>query len=253
MVSSPSATHESVLNAIIEDLTGILAAIPIPKTLVACRTMAANIIRGDSVHTIPDLTILMCTKGGLEGQPIWLMESSFSQSDHDVMRKLESYAKDIPKLLVVGKILIKQTTPYHSPGSNVTIASRLQLSELMTRRDWTCNLEADEFAQVVVDGHTWFSLSAVEIHMWLHQASKPKICLGCLDDGYTFGVCFMSTQFYILTFIHFHLMVQTLYPAENLDEINKAFQCGLELVKEAVLLVSTNINILENSLACDCE
>ena len=61
-------------------------------------------------------------------------------------------------------------------------------------------------------------------------------CLAYCDDGYAFGVCFMSTQFYILTFIHFHLMVQTLYPAENLDEINKAFQHGLELVKEAVLL-----------------
>lgn len=36
------------------------------------------------------------------------MESAFSQSDRNVMDKLQAFIQDLPDLLVVGKIIVKQ-------------------------------------------------------------------------------------------------------------------------------------------------
>lgn len=124
-------------------------------------------------------------------------------------------------LLVVGKLLIKQGQQYHSPGSKGSAASRLRLSDLMTQEEWTSRL-GDEFEQIVDDGHTWLSLSSVEIHIWTRQAGNSKIELSDTDgNGYAFG---------------------TLFPTVNLGDINHAFQRGLELVKGRVLAELESIN-----------
>ncbi|KAL4070271.1 hypothetical protein J3A83DRAFT_4241683 [Scleroderma citrinum] len=150
----------------------------------------------DSICGIPDLSIIMYGKGGEEGirvpRVLWIMENAFTQSDCDVMQKLKAYVCDHPDLLVVGKILMKQTTRYRSPG-----------------------LKASEFAEIVVDGHTWFLLSSVEIHVWVHQHGDPKVDLNCPDgDGYASG---------------------TLFPTVDLDNVDKAFWRGFQLTKEAIL------------------
>ncbi|KAI6137811.1 hypothetical protein BKA82DRAFT_4265626 [Pisolithus tinctorius] len=216
MVSSPSAVHEAVLSAMLGNLHTILDTIPVPKTTIDCLTMSANTIRTPSLRGIPDLTLMICTKGGLVGRPVWVMECAFSQSDNDVMRKLRAYAQDLPDVLVIGKLLIKQAERYRSPGSNASIAPRLRSSPLMTQLEWTSHHGADEFSHIVVDGHTWFSLSSVEIHVWIRQEDGSKINVDRLDDdGYAVG---------------------TLYPTVDLDGINNAFRRGLERIKEAILL-----------------
>jgi len=52
------------------------------------------------------------------------MESAFSQSDCDVMQKLNTYIRDLPDLLVIRKILVKQTK-YCSLGLKASIAQQL--------------------------------------------------------------------------------------------------------------------------------
>ncbi|KAL4080794.1 hypothetical protein J3A83DRAFT_4202492 [Scleroderma citrinum] len=143
------------------------------------------------------------------------MESAFVQSDGDVMQKLQAYVRDIPDLLVVGKILIKQANQYRSPGAKGTIAQHLRSSALMTQETWTSNGSGeDEFGRVVVDDHVWFSLSSVEIHLWVRQPGNSKINLDRSDgDGYAVG---------------------TLYPSVDLDNVDKVFRRGVNLVKEAI-------------------
>ncbi|KAI6013293.1 hypothetical protein EDC04DRAFT_2904708 [Pisolithus marmoratus] len=228
MVSSPSAAHESVLHAIMKGLDHILDTIPLSKSSVTCQMMTAHSVDTVSVEAVPDLTVMMCTKAGQAGRPIWLMECAFSQSDHNVMRKLNTYVQDIPSVLVVGKILIKQAEKYRSPGSNCSIAPRLRSSDLMTMDEWTGDVGVDEYAHVVVDGHTWFLLSSVEIHLWMRQPGKPWIEMNDLNgDGYAFG---------------------TLYPTVDLDNINSAFQRGLERVKEVILLHLDTASNLDRQL-----
>ncbi|KAL4073068.1 hypothetical protein V8B97DRAFT_2022908 [Scleroderma yunnanense] len=72
----------------------------------------------------------------------------------------------------------------------------------------------DEFGQVVIDNHVWFLLLSVEIHLWVCQLGDSKINLDCSDgDGYA---------------------VRMLYPTVDLDNVDKVFCRGVNLVKEAI-------------------
>ncbi|KAI5992553.1 hypothetical protein EDC04DRAFT_2985323 [Pisolithus marmoratus] len=168
-----------------------------------------------TVCTVLDSTVMMCTWHGQVGDPICLMECAFVQSDQDVMQKLNSYVQDIPSLLIVRKLVIKQGQQYHSLGSKASAAPQLWSSDLMMQRQWTDCLGEDEFEQVIYDGHMWLLLSSVEIHIWTHQAGNSRIKLSDTDgNGYAFGVY----------------------------DINHAFQCGLELIKQEVLMVLESVN-----------
>ena len=127
MVSSPTAAHESVLDAMKASLTFALATIPVPRQILCWVVKGNNYVQQESVRAIPDLTIKL--HHGQVGQEIWLLQCTFSRLDESVMKKLEAYVRDIPDLLVVGKILIQETSQYCSPGTNA--AKDLQSSELM--------------------------------------------------------------------------------------------------------------------------
>lgn len=217
MVSSPSFAHESILSVVMRNLDSVLSDIPAGDT-VNCQVYANSYVKAPSVWFVPDLLVLMHSDSSMcLSRPLWLMECTFAQTDHDVMRKLHAYVDDNPTLLVVGKILLKQATPYRSPGSNGSIAKELRSSRLLTPAEWGRRLgDVNDITQVIVDGHTWFSSSSVEIHLWIRRHGDSRLDIDRQEgDGYAFG---------------------TLYPTVNLSDINKAFQCGLDLVKEAVEL-----------------
>ncbi|KAI6023375.1 hypothetical protein EDC04DRAFT_2935021 [Pisolithus marmoratus] len=173
---------------------------------VAFQTMPAESIMEQSVVAVPNLAVMMCTRG-VAGEPLWLMECAFSQSDCNAMRKLNAYIQDIPSLLVVGKLLIKQAQWYCSPGSNGSITPHLQSSTLMTQKEWTADHRPNELDWVIVDGHQWFTL---------------LINLGHMDgDGYAYGM---------------------LYPTFALGDVNCAFHRSLELLKQEALLELKTVN-----------
>ena len=113
MASSPTAAHECILNAVIDSTYSILCTIPVPPTILSCRQLAKDYHQGRLICRIPNLAIKMWSGAGEGGhvlQQIWLMESAFSQSDRDVMDKLQAFIQDLPNLLVIGKIIVKQET-----------------------------------------------------------------------------------------------------------------------------------------------
>ena len=193
MAFSPSAAHESVLNHVMNDLGTILDTIPIPSDIAYCQVCPNIGYRSASIRAVPDLTIKMLSnrpESHYLSRTIWMMESSFSQSDGDVMYKLRSYAQSNPHLLVVGKIVINQSTQWSSPGSNKSIVKKLRSSKLMTEEEWPGIYgDAKKYLEVVVDRYSWFSLSSVELHVWIRKAGTTNIDVGCRDgDGYAFGV-----------------------------------------------------------------
>ncbi|KIM57919.1 hypothetical protein SCLCIDRAFT_28446 [Scleroderma citrinum Foug A] len=156
----------------------------------------------------------MWSRHNTESQRVLLGECAFTQSDQNVTEKLQAYVLDAPDILVVCKILIKQGDHYCSPGAKPSVAKGLRSSHLLTRAEF-CSVNAGDFAQTVVDGHTWLSLSSVEIHVWVRQPGDSDINLDHLDgDGHTVG---------------------TLFPTIDVDDVNGAFQRGLQLIKEAAL------------------
>ncbi|KIM59841.1 hypothetical protein SCLCIDRAFT_27076 [Scleroderma citrinum Foug A] len=234
MALSPTAAHESVLKVVLTDLTNILDTIPIHTTTISCDISASAAHQGSSIRGVPDLMVQMWQEGHNVGsllpQMIWVIESVFSQSDHDTTDKLLHYVEDIPGLLVVGKLLLKQATPFRSPGSDESIVRDLQSSELMSRAEWTSYASAEGFTSVTMDSYTWFSLTSVEFHLWIHKPGELKIRMHCLDeDSYAYRM---------------------IYPNVAFDNVKNTFWCGLELTK--TLILATLGNLEEDKALLDC-
>ena len=61
----------------------------------------------------------------------------------------------------------------------------------------------ESYSEIVVDKHTWFSLSSVKFHVWMRKPGASKIDLDSLNgDGYTFGVS-----------------IRFIYPGSNINNI----------------------------------
>ena len=199
MVSSPTPAHESVLSVITSGLTIALGTIPVPKSILP-RLGSNSWFEEDSILGVPDLSIMMWSKGNEsthQPRALCIMECAFTQSDLNVMEKLQAYVRDLPDLLVVGKIVLKQRKRFHNPKP--TAAQQLRSSGLRRRGVWAHNYGSEEhFSRVVVDGHVWFSLSSVEIHIWVRQDRDCKIDLNCSSgDGYARGVCRLTITLYV--------------------------------------------------------
>ena len=196
MVSYPFAARGMVLNAAMRGLWRIQDTIPISvaSDLDFEVSLNSTCYWGESIDTAPDLMVKMWSKSRENPRHVprtmWLMESASNESDGDVMDKLRAYVHDVPDLLVVAKILFKEATPYHSPGSRGSTVKRLRLSERMTQSEWArYYMNPQEYLRVVVDDYTWFSLSSVEFHVWIRKLGESKIDLDSLSgDGYAFGV-----------------------------------------------------------------
>ena len=92
--------------------------IPVSKDIVSFEALPNHFHESNSLYVVPDLAVRMWSrnrKGVRSARTIWMLESAFSQSDTGVMDKLQEYVRNLPHLLVVGKILICQAIPYHKP------------------------------------------------------------------------------------------------------------------------------------------
>lgn len=111
MVSSPMPLHESILNAVTGCLSYVFETIPVSGKVhldVKCNSGVSK----ELIEGTPDGIVDMWSKHDEELQRLWLMESTFSQSDKDVMDKLHNYVHNAPDLLVVCKIVLKEAKCY---------------------------------------------------------------------------------------------------------------------------------------------
>jgi len=186
MVSSPSPLHEFIVNFLMDELSCTFRTIPFPKS-ITCQPAGNKSFNKTSIQGIPDLTIDMWSHHNRQSRRVLLGECAFTQSDENVTENLQAYVLDAPDILVVCKILINQGDRYHSPGAKPSIAKGLQSSCLLTWSEFS-SANAGDFARTVVDGHTWLSLSSVEIHVWVRQAGNSDLNLDLNGDHHTVGV-----------------------------------------------------------------
>ncbi|KIM63807.1 hypothetical protein SCLCIDRAFT_23975 [Scleroderma citrinum Foug A] len=212
MASTPLPAHESILCVVRIRLGSILESIPVSGR-VYFDIRSAALVRKDSIIGVPDGLVKIWSECNATAQRILLMEAVFSQTDDQVMNKLRDYVHNEPDLLLACKIVFKQVSHYHSPRRRT--ARQLQASRVMMESKWNSSVGDAEFTRVVVGGHKWFAVSSVQIHVWIRQPGDSDINLDLLDSNYYgFG---------------------TLYPAVDLSDVNRVFQCSLALVKNAVM------------------
>jgi len=191
--------HESVLTAVRDRLAFVLGGIPVRSYNVYLETKpTAGIRMSTGVSWIPNGILNLWSEHNTMSRRLWLIESAFSQSDDNVMAKLRGYALEIPELLVACKISFEQAGIYRSPGVRRSVAEFLRSSPLLTIGEWK-KLVGDESADVVVDGHTWFSLSSASIHVWVrlpdHGIDIDRPIRGSYSTGVsTFTSCVYYTK-----------------------------------------------------------
>jgi len=193
MASTPSPTHESILSAVMIQLGSVLESIPVSDQ-VYFDIRGAALIKKDLIIGVPDGLIKIWSELNATAWRILIMEAAFSQTDDDVMNKLRNYVRNEPDLLLVCKIVFKQIGCYCSLHRRS--AKWLQASRLMTESEWNSSMGDAEFARVVVDGHKWFTVSSVQIHVWIRQPDDSDVNLDHSDGNYYgAGVCPSSSLY----------------------------------------------------------
>jgi len=160
---------------------------------MSCETLPTHFHESNSLYAVPDLAVQMWSRnreGVRSAQTFWMLESAFSQSNTDMMNKLRKYIRDLPHLLVVGKILIWQATRYHKPTKNSATTTRLRQARLMDEGQFAGNFGSSTgYSRIVASGHTWLSLRSVEIHVWTREPGGDAIDVDSSHQaGYAFGV-----------------------------------------------------------------
>jgi len=193
MASAPSPAHESILSVVMIRLSSVLESIPVSDQ-VYFDIRGAALVKKDSIIEVPDGLIKIWSELNATARRILIMEAAFSQTNDDVMNKLRNYVRNEPDLLLACKIVFKQIGCYRSPRRRS--AKRLRASRLMTESEWNSSVGDAEFARVVVDGHKWFAVLSVQIHVWIRRPDDSDVNLDHSDGNYYgAGVCPSSSLY----------------------------------------------------------
>ena len=202
MVLSPTPAHESVLMVLKRRLTCLLDSIPVSYK-VHLEVESADLVSvSPEVSWIPDAIVELWSKHNTKSRRLWLIESAFSQMDANVMYKLRRFILAVPDLLVVCKISFEQTHKFKSPSLKGSTVKPLWSAPLLTESEWKQRV-GEEFADIVVEGHTWFSLSSVAVHVWVRPPGNRNISIDQPVHGsYSTGVRTFKPSFvlYEMTF-----------------------------------------------------
>jgi hypothetical protein len=168
IVEMPSAVHEAPLVALHTALTCFFASIPYDRQAINVNVLS-NIEASDSL--VPDMRISLQNMYAEDADVIipGLAETAFSQHRDALVDKLEDAIIENPSLLLVIAAVVCEDAPYRSPkrGSDT---GRALLQDPMKRRakDFVSATGRPALnAPVVVEGHTWCSISSVWFKVWV--------------------------------------------------------------------------------------
>ena len=194
--------HESVLTVLKHCLTCLLDSIPVSYKVHLEVESAALISVSPKVSWIPDAVVKLWSKHNMKSRRLWLIESAFSQTDANVMYKLHRFILAVPDLLVVCKISFEQTHKFESPSLKGSMVKPLWSAPLLTESEWK-QCVGEESTDIVVEGHMWFSLSSVTVHVWVRPPGNRNISIDQPVHGsYSTGVHTFKPSFvlYEMTF-----------------------------------------------------
>jgi hypothetical protein len=164
----PSAVHEAPLVALHTALTGFFSSIPYDRQSININVLS-NIEASDSL--VPDMRISFQNMQATDSEVIipGLAETAFSQHRDALVDKLEEAIIENPYLLLVIAAVVCENAPYRSPKKN-SDAGRALLRDPIKRPakafiSTTGRPALD--APVIVEDHTWCSISSVWFKVWV--------------------------------------------------------------------------------------
>ena len=188
MMLSPTPAHESVLTVLKCRLTCLLDSILVSYKVHLEVESTTLVSVSPEVSWIPDAVVELWSKHNIKSQRLWLIESTFSQTDANIMDKLHRFVLAVPDLLVICKISFMQTHKFESPSLKGSTVKPLWSAPLLTKSKWKQCIE-EEFTDIMMEGHMWFSLSSIVVHVWVRPLDNCNISINQPVHGsYSTGI-----------------------------------------------------------------
>ncbi|KAF9237394.1 hypothetical protein BU15DRAFT_76107 [Melanogaster broomeanus] len=239
-VTMPSEAHQVLINPISSTIKAAIDTIEYDDAILVRLEQSTAFAGTTHFPSTPDLQMLIDTVSPnpdiAQNRTLWVMEVTFSQTDDDVTEQLRSFIAKSSDLIVVSKLLVKESRTFHAPGKksqfsrNAKRSKMLSNSQVLSQRD-----KSNPYGPVVVEGHTWISIGYVEFQVWVRKPGNLSIDLEDLDpEGYA----------------HWRL-----YPSEGDDvgDVNEMFRSGLKQVKDAILYRMTHLHDAVSATDSDIE
>ena len=188
MVLSPMPAHESVLTVLKCCLTCLLDSILVSYKVHLEVESAALVSVLPEVSWIPDAVVKLWSKHNMKSQRLWLIKSTFSQTDANIMDKLHRFVLAVLDLLVICKISFEKTHKFKSLSLKDSTVKPLWSAPLLTKSKWKQCVE-EEFADIMMEGHMWFFLSSLVVHVWVRPPDNCNISINQPVHGsYSTGI-----------------------------------------------------------------
>ena len=234
-ITMPSEAHQVLINPISSSIEAAINTIEYSSAILDFSATPDLQMLIDVVSPDPDIAA---------NRTLWAMEVTFSQSDNDIKEQLHSFITNSSDLIVVSKLLVKESRPLHPQGKNH--------NSLITCGSQRCYLMAKychngihpicmvpSWSQAICGSPlatSNFMFGSVGL-AGLQLTWKIQI-LKAMHVGYV-GVYFV----WYFENAHFNPYVQRLFPFadDDVGNVNEVFQSGLQQVKDTILYCMTHL------------
>ena len=176
IVEMPSFLHEAIIKFIIQALSRTDQTLQglIPEYLIYTMIHSNLTIDKGALSFIPDIAYVISTFGHpfTKSIPIFC-EVAMSQSRDDLLAKLRDMVQAFLDTLVIIMVIIKEAPPYSAPKRrSMAWRSLRQDSRVRSFTDFVHDVtelpssESRDTKPIVFSGHTWCSLSTIDIQVW---------------------------------------------------------------------------------------
>ncbi|KAG1844483.1 hypothetical protein F4604DRAFT_1937532 [Suillus subluteus] len=233
IVEMTGSIHETIMNVIrpgFDEVARILQCL-IPGRLIIVQSHPNLTIKAGDLTFVPDFihAINSCTNPPYETMPVFC-EIGASQTGTDLIQRLRNVARAYPDAIMILMADIKEARPYSSPACHST-AYRILRREMsvcshgyfLSSRTGLRSL--DRPTKIVVEGHVWCDLSAVDFQVWIRGITPIDIDT---DDS--------------------QLTARgTLFPHKSMDDITAMMEGGLSMMRDRyvdlALVTELNANL----------
>ncbi|KAG2078399.1 hypothetical protein BDR04DRAFT_1147092 [Suillus decipiens] len=171
-------------------------------------------IYSEDIFTILDmqLTLTPTTSEAAEAEVLWYMETTFSQSKHLALKKIETVLLTHHEILFILFVLISDGTRYEVPSEDSsTYSTALTNKSLHTYTSFAPHRDTDKlFSPVKAMDHSWIHVSKVKYFIWLKKDNN------------------------VINVNNPHVAYGTLFPTLDMGKIGIALNQGMDMVKSVM-------------------
>ncbi|KAI6010066.1 hypothetical protein EDC04DRAFT_2961228 [Pisolithus marmoratus] len=205
IVKMPSTLHEAPLDKLKTVLEKRLDCLPShPSQSMVCANVHMNrSIRFNNSEFVPDMLLSLRDISKQTNEPSMFLligECAFSQNEAVLHDKLKKLIVELPNLVAVVMIVIWEDVPFSSPQKKSTTWEYFKSHGRLLSQKEFLDLHADlnELIHlgksIIVGGHIWCHLAAVEYFIWVREVGGNLIDIDSSIDSTARGMLFPEVR-----------------------------------------------------------